>query len=599
MELIYLWVEDYKNIKKQEFVLSSEFTFDYNQHTKTLDIQPNDNIYSDFYGENIKVTAVVGKNGSGKSNLFESIITMIYKTVIPFDDYKVFSVFFDRRIEQFYTKDVEFRINVNQINFNNIEESLCHDKKDKNTFLLSYNYSLDYMYNDENNMSFDSIYHKQDNYEKPILLQPDKSDNKIDLVNIDYLAMRDMLNFTINKSVKFDYIEIFYIPYFYELSVNLNKIHKNQYKANKGIFYEKLKEVLGPHGDSMDFGASLHSLSKLQLIELSQIYILQKTFHLEIVNNFEFIQDVEYKKMLQDLFSEPQTEDTIQRINIVIKYIEQKSFKELYTENLGYKLKKIQQSFKFIGFVLKQTDSFTLSSSVLKIEDNKELLLNLAPWIDIELFDKNKVSFYSLSYGQKFLIKFIYSMLNQLNNLAEHSEYKEIILLLDEVEQGLHPDWQKKLLSFVLKAIKSYTHRFCFNIILSTHSPFIISDLRKENIIFLDDGVVVPGIDKKQTFGANIHTLLSNGFFMQGGLMGAYAKEKIEDVIDFLNGETSIVQSYTEAEKIINIVGEPVLKIRLEQMLSNYKKEHQLETKEEIQSKIDTLQKQLDERNNG
>ena len=85
---------------------------------------------------------------------------------------------------------------------------------------------------------------------------------------------------------------------------------------------------------------------------------------------------------------------------------------------------------------------------------------------------------------------------------------------------------------------------------------------------------------------------------MQGGLMGAYAKEKIENVINFLNGEISIVKSYTEAEKIINIVGEPVLKIRLEQMLSNYKKKHQLETKEEIQSKIDTLQKQLDERNN-
>ena len=37
----------------------------------------------------------------------------------------------------------------------------------------------------------------------------------------------------------------------------------------------------------------------------------------------------------------------------------------------------------------------------------------------------------------------------------------------------------------------------------------------------------------KQTFGANIHTLLSHGFFMKDGLMGEFAKEKIQSIINY------------------------------------------------------------------
>src|SRR5690606_21819261 len=39
--------------------------------------------------------------------------------------------------------------------------------------------------------------------------------------------------------------------------------------------------------------------------------------------------------------------------------------------------------------------------------------------------------------------------------------------------------------------------------------------------------------DITQTFGANIHTLLSNGFFMSDGLMGEFAKGKINEIKKF------------------------------------------------------------------
>ena len=73
-----------------------------------------------------------------------------------------------------------------------------------------------------------------------------------------------------------------------------------------------------------------------------------------------------------------------------------------------------------------------------------------------------------------------------------------------------------------------------YHLIFATHSPFIISDLPKENIIFLEKGKqVYPFEDGKQTFGANIHTLLSHGFFMKDGLMGEFAKDKIKSIINY------------------------------------------------------------------
>ena len=97
------------------------------------------------------------------------------------------------------------------------------------------------------------------------------------------------------------------------------------------------------------------------------------------------------------------------------------------------------------------------------------------------------------------------------------------------------------------------------HLIFTSHSPFILSDLPKENIIFLEKGKqVYPFEDGKQTFGANIHTLLSHGFFMKDGLMGEFAKDKIKSIINYheeikeLTKEENKSQRDEEKEKYEN-----------------------------------------------
>ena len=86
----------------------------------------------------------------------------------------------------------------------------------------------------------------------------------------------------------------------------------------------------------------------------------------------------------------------------------------------------------------------------------------------------------------------------------------------------MHPNWQKKLINNLDIILKSFKKKNTYtNIIITSHSPFILSDIPKENVIFLKNGKMEnPDI---KTFGANIHTLLANGFFMCDGLMGEFA----------------------------------------------------------------------------
>lgn len=588
MELVYLWVEKYKNIEKEGFNFSPMFECKYDEDMNELIINKNDD-YVSIFPKNINITAIVGENGSGKSNAFEALLSNFMSNSVPIDEpFKVMSIFYNSVDEKIYYKDLggcTIEINKDYL-YENIDALLKYkisNIKDTGVFTFHYNYGLDWIYNNENNLNFNKLFHKTDNYNTPILLQPNKANNQIQISNIDYLAMRDILNFTIHKNVSFDFINDFFTPTKCKLKIDTHNIIK--FKNNDKSFIEastvsiKLEEI---QNSRMDF--------KDKLIKYSYLYIIRKT-----LNNKDTIKNLDLKEKI-DKFS-----NLRKQVEELVEYIKDKEYDNLYEEKYFYKVNKIKQTFLFVEYLqtLDEIDSFLFSSlNTLIIEENKELLVNLAPWIEIEFLNDDDVSFYSLSYGQKFLVKFIYSLLSQLYNLTSHKEYKNIILLLDEVELGLHPNWQKKYLSILMSVLNTKIEGFDFNynIICSTHSPFILSDLPKENVIFLEKGEQKDPFKDSQTFGANIHTLLSHGFFMKDGLMGEFAKEKINDVIKILQKEKLSQDEIKTCKHIISIIGEPILQKTLEHQLNKKLNPNETELqklekeKEEIEKRISKLQ---------
>lgn len=148
------------------------------------------------------------------------------------------------------------------------------------------------------------------------------------------------------------------------------------------------------------------------------------------------------------------------------------------------------------------------------------------------------------------------------------NQVDSIIILIDEGDIGLHPDWQKDFIFLLMQNLPLIYEGKSIQIILTTHSPFVLSDVTNSHVIFLEKGkegeckvVKNPLRDKRNTFGANIHSLLSDGFFLNDGLIGHYAKKKINDMIDnLIDGE---IYDQDQFKLLVNQIGEPLIKKRI------------------------------------
>ena len=77
---------------------------------------------------------------------------------------------------------------------------------------------------------------------------------------------------------------------------------------------------------------------------------------------------------------------------------------------------------------------------------------------------------------------------------------------------------------------------------------------------------------QENTFGANIHTLLKNGFFMPNLPIGEFAYGKINKLFGKLNsGELDPDNDLDDIYQEILLVGEPFLRNQLLMLYNSYK----------------------------
>lgn len=146
-----------------------------------------------------------------------------------------------------------------------------------------------------------------------------------------------------------------------------------------------------------------------------------------------------------------------------------------------------------------------------------------------------------LSSGENALLNFYSVIYERVQNIEKEQIQEEYVLLLDEADLGYHPEWKKKFVNSIVKSLPLFfnfsTTQSNIQIIFTTHDPLTLSDIPKQNVVFLDEngaGETIISNDNKETFGANIHDLLADSFFLSDGLMGDFAKEKIDLAILWL-----------------------------------------------------------------
>lgn len=107
---------------------------------------------------------------------------------------------------------------------------------------------------------------------------------------------------------------------------------------------------------------------------------------------------------------------------------------------------------------------------------------------------------YSLSSGEKVILNIILNM-----SLVILKSGGENLFIFDEPENHLHPNFISQLMNFINKIL--YPSNSCA--VIATHSPFIIKNLLKENIVVLKqkNNQVIAEQITFNTLGANVETI--------------------------------------------------------------------------------------------
>ena len=182
----------------------------------------------------------------------------------------------------------------------------------------------------------------------------------------------------------------------------------------------------------------------------------------------------------------------------------------------------------------------------------------------------------SFSSGEKQKLNNIGAILYHLLNINSVSgnlrKYHAVNIIFEEIEVYFHPEWQRTFVADLLRAIRQFDLNdiASINIILVTHSPYILSDIPKCNVLFLKEGRQVHHM-QENTFGANIVSLLKNGFFLPSLPIGEFAYQKINRLFAMLHSGDFDVDEIDKIKREIMCIGEPAVRQQLLSLFNGYK----------------------------
>ena len=256
--------------------------------------------------------------------------------------------------------------------------------------------------------------------------------------------------------------------------------------------------------------------------------------------------------------------------------------------------------------------------------DTKESSVDLKEWMqrvylqsgylvarcfDIE-YSKTLNPYMRLSTGELVVLK-LFSRLyyalalpyNRFTNLEEAE-----LLLIDEAEIGLHPEWQRtfanSLVEFVNVVMRESDKKI--QIVLASHSPFVLSDIPTNCATFLQVGMneieepmsILAVMKGNTTFGANLYDLIKDGYFLSNSI-GEFAQHKIQDFYRVYNAEgkdqeAMFLSGYEEFKFVVDSIADPLIaqdaKSKFYQLCRKYK---HAELREQLEREILERQQML------
>jgi predicted ATPase len=621
MELLYLRIFDTNtnhllSFTNRDINFKPEHNFYYDEKDGKIKYTSNSSYNENLYGENTRVTGLIGGNGVGKSTLLKFLQYLIAKLEGQENKHSY----------QFDFWSWEAIINTNDgLNYGKnliLDHIEFGESRQGNVFEIKPILFKDCLIPPLINSPSSSIFYAPHlDLEEPTFDRPDYIDVSSDF--LIYLESTDKEDNSISQMVDFRRNEIkrqivfmqfaeleknenlqFYKAFNREtISISFNHYIKKFDSDPKYIDFDDIKIYKEIDKQFISYSGSLnHNIKRKKSGtdgELARLWFYKRLFEV-IYYNAEYrgekeIDDSSYRLKLTNEF-------VFKEDNII------ETLKSFFTNQLIIKgtllailLVKIDDVF---GSELEYPEndksffcSLETAKKFLKLESDFLALLPFDSKLPLFNFD-----WQGMSTGEKAYLN-LFSRIHYGLNLLDHhpkiKDSKKIYFLIDEPATGFHPQWQKeylnKLVSFLDVRFKGEKH-----LIISSHSPFLVSDLQKEDVIALSrNNQKHTFLDN--TFGANIHELLADSFFLNDGFIGDLSKNKILDLINYLTFDTEGIESEKNIKpiqewseensiKFIDIIGEPLIKERL---LSLFDKKFTFKTKEAILARMNLLENEL------
>lgn len=190
---------------------------------------------------------------------------------------------------------------------------------------------------------------------------------------------------------------------------------------------------------------------------------------------------------------------------------------------------------------------------------DKNFLMTLARALDKNAFGENEInhryyvrlSFIGLSTGEAQYLD-LYATLYQAIKAYQykHRSGDTCVLLLDEPDCRFHPEWSRNFIQNLKELLNSEVFReYRYQIIISTHSPILVSDVVKESIhcLYRDKDGSVSIRSSNYGLMSNLSNLFTDTFFSQS-VFGAFAEQYANTLIRDINAATQEPSSVTEQQ---------------------------------------------------
>lgn len=561
MKLIYIFLEEnYKNIQKGGYSFDDEFIIEeFNTTSKNIKLKTNSSYHKPFNNSIQNITCIVGKNGIGKTTFFELLIApllwrldgeeLIGKLHLLFydistDSFLIESYINDAHNWKVYLNDMQKIIKKNkfQQNKNNLDKSNTYDLSDNGFSLLPFQTNI--------------IFHSLSPFDRIYSLIKQKLTESSNMVQHYYKRF---------KYIGIKQIENDEISYEYMTIINLINLFfgKNSEKMINEIGYKFKNIKIEFNNDFFNFNIQIPTIENLDLDIFNDIkekyddlvwfFIFTETindfddkfFNNLLLKNLNISTKKTFEKFIIFIQSTYKDIDIISAIKEFTKDI------QLYIDNQFLFNSK---QYRFLKGLIKNKSNYeTLKSlenddELKKIVENEQLhellqyiksltakgIVNFN--INLEKNEK-EINYFKLSSGEKTLLSYFANIVGRINELyqiqAQDKTYNSVqnklfLILIDEVELHLHPEWQRNFIKYVEDFFNYKEHLVRLQFVIATHSPFVVSDIYDQNIIYLGNK------DKEtKTFGGNIFDIFKDDFYVSNTI-GAFSESIIKELSEFL-----------------------------------------------------------------